>query len=121
MSVEVARRRLHAVYKAHQPSRLEQISDLLAKWAGREAEIVAKVESKYLHPSVAAPSFRAAIRLPISTSVKGQVGVARSSGAGLSLRESKENWEGRGRELRRGQQMQAQAKVKMLHLSIHVQ
>ena len=54
MSVEEARRRLHAVYTLHLPSKLHAIPGLLSKYKGQEAEIVGKVEDKYLSPPTSA-------------------------------------------------------------------
>ena len=54
MSREEARSRLHAVYTAHLPSKLHVIPDLLDKYAANPAEIVQKVEEKYLTPPTSA-------------------------------------------------------------------
>ena len=42
-----ARKRLHVIYTKHQPSKLKSIPQLLQKWAGREAELLRRVELKY--------------------------------------------------------------------------
>ena len=47
MTSEEARRRLHEIYTLHLPSKLHAIPGLLQTYAGREAEIVHKVEAKY--------------------------------------------------------------------------
>jgi hypothetical protein len=45
-----ARAQLHKVYTEHIPQKLHAIEGLLDKWVGSEAEILAKVEAKYLAP-----------------------------------------------------------------------
>ena len=48
MGRAAAEARLREVYAEHLPARLGTVDGLLEKWAGREAEIVARVEAKYL-------------------------------------------------------------------------
>ena len=38
---------LHRIYQQHCPDKLGNVSALLAKFAGREAELLAKVQRKY--------------------------------------------------------------------------